>query len=415
MREKIPQRPANPPEPPTAAEPANQKPAAEQPTGALGKPWARAFATAVTVWGIASVIYLIVTLAFYLNRPDRDRGRSFLDIWWRWDSGHYTTIANTGYRADTENTAFFPLYPLLIRLLNPVLPGEQITAGLIISTAACIAALAVLFRLTEDLCGSAIARRTTYLLMAYPAAFYFVAIYTESTFLLFSLGSLYCMRRGRWWAAGALGALASATRQAGVLLALAFAVEYLRQQDWKWRRIRWNALSVGLYPVGLFAYMAYLGWAFGDPFKFASVQTYWGRTTRWPWEGTIAAIDNLARALPEGWSEYVWLMVLDLGATFLFAVLLALCVVGRWRLNRPSAYLVVWALASYLMVLVAPIAMAGPPLHGMPRYALTAAVPAFIVLARMLKKVYWQALYLVPSVALQVVLLLGFFNNQWIS
>jgi len=63
-----------------------------------------------------------------------------------------------------------------------------------------------------------------------------------STFLMFSVLALYAMRRQYWWAAGLCGALAIATRQAGILLALAFVVEYLRRCDRRPRAFRINAL-----------------------------------------------------------------------------------------------------------------------------------------------------------------------------
>ena len=51
-----------------------------------------------------------------------------------------------------------------------------------------------------------------------PMAFYFSAVYSESLYLALSVGLFWCARQGRWAAVGVLGALAGATRSAGVVL-----------------------------------------------------------------------------------------------------------------------------------------------------------------------------------------------------
>src|ERR1700712_2098206 len=55
-----------------------------------------------------------------------DPNNIFLDVWARWDSGFYLTIAKTGYTytAGLQNpVAFFPLYPLLMNLIAPFIGG----------------------------------------------------------------------------------------------------------------------------------------------------------------------------------------------------------------------------------------------------------------------------------------------------
>ena len=56
-----------------------------------------------------------------------------LAVWGRWDAEHYLRIAGQGYFG-TE-PAFFPLYPLLIRIVSGF-TGSLLVAGLIVSNAA---------------------------------------------------------------------------------------------------------------------------------------------------------------------------------------------------------------------------------------------------------------------------------------
>ena len=73
------------------------------------------------------------------------------------------------------------------------------------------------------------ARRTVVLIAFFPAAVFFSAAYTESLFLALSVGVLLAARRERWALAGALGALAAATRSMGVLLIVPALLMYLSQ------------------------------------------------------------------------------------------------------------------------------------------------------------------------------------------
>ena len=379
--------------------------------------WRRAWLTGLSVWGAATLTYALVNSLVWMTRREAGPTLSgMLEVWNRWDTGHYVTIAETGYNPLTENPAFFPLYPLLMRILEPVLPGGMLSAGLIVSSAACVVALAFIHRLVEDLLDTETAQRTTLYLMAFPFAFYLVAVYNQSLFLALAVGSLYAMRRGQWWYAGALAGLASATRQAGVLLAFAFAVEYLRQRDWRIERVRWDASAIALVPTGLIAFMIYSGIAFGDPLKFMHVQVLWGREASLPWTGTVNASAQLSDAAVDGFlfQPIVVLNVIDLLAVLVTLSLLVLSVVGPWRLGRECWYLIAVAAATFLLVLLTPIGRGLPPLHGFPRYALE-ILPAFIVLARMGANRYLDRLYLLPAMGVQAVLVLAFFNNIWLS
>src|SRR5690349_8413728 len=97
-------------------------------------PWRRAFLTGVTTWGAAQAMYLIINAMFWLIRNEAGpQVDGLLDVWNRWDTGHYVTIASTGYNPANENGAFFPLYPMIMRVLYPVLPGNMLVTGLIVA------------------------------------------------------------------------------------------------------------------------------------------------------------------------------------------------------------------------------------------------------------------------------------------
>ena len=91
-------------------------------TPPLRSPWRRAITNGLWIWAIANVAYLIINAVFWSLRNEAGPSPSdFFDLWDRWDTGHYVYIASNGYNPNTENPAFFPLYPLIMAGLNPLL------------------------------------------------------------------------------------------------------------------------------------------------------------------------------------------------------------------------------------------------------------------------------------------------------
>src|SRR4051812_32535700 len=202
----------------------------------------------------------------------------------RWDAIWFLDIAHHGYD-DGPTAAFFPVYPLLVRVL-----GGSTFAAILLSLACFFAALVALQRLTELELGAEAGRWTVWALAFSPMAFFLSAVYSESLFLALSVASVLAARRDRWAWAGILGALAAATRSTGVagvsaLVLLAFAGG---------RRTKVSALAwVLLVPLGLLAFplglhLAGLNWH--APFD---AQDVWYRQWAGPlggvWDGAQGA------------------------------------------------------------------------------------------------------------------------------
>jgi len=223
----------------------------------------------------------------------------------RWDSNWYVDIAHHGYANGAVEPAFFPLYPLLMRAVG-VVTGSVVLAGVLISFAAFAVALTLLHRLTALELGADAARRTVVLLAFFPTALFFSAVYTEALFLALELGAFYAARRGRWAWAGALGALGAATRNTGSLLAVALLFLYLygpredreplpRRAGLRPRYALGPDIAwIGLVPLGLAAYLAYLGVHLHDALAtFHATHDYFHRSFDGPlsglWEGAAKA------------------------------------------------------------------------------------------------------------------------------
>lgn len=242
-----------------------------------------------------------------------DPGSSFLSLWAKWDSQWYVQIAREGYwfqPLQQSNVAFFPLYPLTVRLLAPLMGGNLILSGFVLSHLAFLLALVFLYGLAElELADRESARRAVYYLAFFPTAFFFSAVYTESLFLMLSVAAVYFARRHHWLAAALAGMLAAATRNLGFLLWVLVMWEWLRCQGWSlrgtFRGETWRALAASLrrhwpepliiaaIPLGLVLYAAFLKFNFDRPLAFLEVQAAWGRQNI----GPVAVMARNLRAL----------------------------------------------------------------------------------------------------------------------
>jgi len=254
----------------------------------------------------------------------------------RWDTGFYVSIAEEGYRyegVEFPSVAFFPLLPLLMRLLMPLV-GDAVVAGILISNLSLLAATIVLYRAVLDEWDEAAAEQTVWYLSVFPASMFGSAIYTESLFLLTAIGASFLARRGRWFGAGLVGIAAALTRMHGALVAVLLAGEWWRQRnDSAAGNPPLAALAAAaVTPLGTAAYMLYCWRSFGDPFAFVTAASAWGRAPKSP----FATMSEITHTPPGGWfsgllagSIHVdnWI---DLAAVLVFLLLgCALIAIGR--------------------------------------------------------------------------------------
>ena len=422
--------------PPIVAETVT-RPSHEPPDRVDGEPagwrdrWRPSLLAGLWTWLAAAFGYTLVTyfswLPFFQVTSARsgERPTSVVEAlmkWQQWDTNWYVIIATQGYGWDAERSpAFFPLYPLLIRGVDQVNPGPTIAAALLVSAVSTLALLVLVHRLALDVLGrvaGADASRSVFYLLAFPTGFFLVAGYNESLFLALAVGSLYLMRHGRWWWAGALAGLASATRLAGVLLAAAFVVEYLRQRGAFERPLRrprlgLDALAIALVPSGALAYAAFCAYRFGDVMAFSKAQALWLRDGYHPPWVSLKMAGGAVLRTGSLFDHGTIHNVLNVGAALGAITLLVLAVVGRWKLGVENLYLVVFAFLCVLVPLSTPI-QTDYPLASMLRYVLE-CVPIFFVLAKLGRDERFNMVFLCGALMLQGVSLVTFLHGQFIA
>jgi hypothetical protein len=278
----------------------------------------------------------------------------------RWDSIFYLSIAHSGYGVGEPFTkAFFPAYPLTIRLFGGLQssPAVLLVSSYFVALAAFLASLYILHRLVELELGARFAWPAVLLFSLFPGSVFFSAPLSESLFLLFSLGSFYAARQGRWAWAGAAGALASGTRPVGIVLLLPLAAFYfygprgdmpgpgrdvmhraagtLGERLRPLHKLRLNALWIALVPAGMVAYSIYLRSKFGGLASFESAQSQWARHFDGPFSAVWVAADHVVRHL--GTLPHVTVAQSHDYGNFLLLILLVIALAGVFR-RLPVAY-----------------------------------------------------------------------------
>lgn len=218
----------------------------------------------------------------------------------RWDTGFYLSIATEGYQywgVPLPSVAFFPLYPLLIRLIMPLMGGDAMLAGIVVSHVALLLAAVLFYRLVSDEWGPEVANRAVWYLLIFPTAFFGSAVYSESLFLLTTIGAFYLARKGYWKGAALLAIATTLTRLVGLIIVPLLLLEWLRQYR-QGERPGWGGLlAPALAPLGTGAYMAYLQRTFGDALAFVHASAAWARTPRSP----LVMLAELWQQPAEGW------------------------------------------------------------------------------------------------------------------
>ncbi|HEX8156219.1 MAG TPA: mannosyltransferase family protein [Solirubrobacteraceae bacterium] len=399
----------------------------------LADAWRALWISRVLVWAAA----VVAVLAFGLSGRAHDFDPAGLTVPFgasgdvlaaplaRWDSVWYLSIAGGGY-GDGAREAFFPLYPLLVKIAGIPL-GSALVGGALVSTALLFVALVVLHRLVALDHERAVARNAVLVTALFPMAFFFSAVYSESLFLALSVGAIYAARRDRWAWAGALGALAAATRSAGLVLLVPLALIYVfdgGRARWSARRpLRWDALWLALVPLGLGAYCAYLALEGLDPLAPFNAQEVWFRSFAGAfhgvWDGAVAAFQG-TRQLLSGARSPVFFQAAG-GDPFLVArhnvelfgwlVLVLVATAGALR-RLPAAY-GAYLVAALALPLSYPV---GPqPLMSLPRFAMV-LFPLAIWLAVWMTGRAWRERLVLAGFAAGLAVYTGIFATwHWVA
>ncbi len=143
-----------------------------------------------------------------------------LDAYW------YARVALHGYHFNPHyisSIGYFPLYPILIKAVS-LLTGNVYVAGVLISTACTFIAVYLFYLWLENRGLEGRIVWVTALMLSFPFAFFFAAMFTESLYLCLALATFVFAERQRWALASAVAFLAVLSRPTALALLPALLV-----------------------------------------------------------------------------------------------------------------------------------------------------------------------------------------------
>jgi Dolichyl-phosphate-mannose-protein mannosyltransferase len=275
-----------------------------------------------------------------------------VDGLYRHDSEWFYRIAQWGYY-QARMTNFFPMLPLLARLVTGVTGLHLRFALLVVANVASCVAYLLVYRIYVTLAGTQAARWALILLVSFPFAFFQAAAYPESLMMLCSaLAVLLALRGNHIWAGVALG-VGVLARHVTIVAGGALLVAQVRQRGLHPRRFLGSPALLGLIIpwVMLGGYCLFQQRTFGDPLAFYHARTnpIWGERAWW---GLADLLATTARDV-EVYVMYSYLpfaLLPTLGAVMLmrdrqwyelasFAIVFMglVWLIGMWGLGRYAA------------------------------------------------------------------------------
>ncbi len=320
--------------------------------------------------------------------------------WTNFDGSHYLSIAFNGYTFDGR---FFPLYPILIKLVS--LPFNfyeaYIYVGIFISNLFFFLSLILLYKLVKNNYSEQIARLSVVALLIFPTSFFFGGIYSESLFLFLSLLTFYFTQKKQWVMVSFAALLLSVTRLVGIFILLPLIYEFIVKEKAK----RLKSISLFFIPSGLIAFSIFCYYKWGDALYFIKSQGQLGNSRSVdsiiiPPQAVYRYFKILASI---SYKQYdFWIALFELAVFLLVSILIYI----GWKKKLNYSYFI-FALISFL------IPVSSGTFTGLPRYVIT-IFPLFITLALINNRIFKFA-YAIISTALLFVLLMLFSRGYFVA
>lgn len=336
-------------------------------------------------------ILLVSFVGFSTLPHSQNFSNDFFKSFSNWDGGHFLGIARNGY-SEKFQYAFFPLYPLAIRVLSQITQNYLVSAILISVTSAFLG-LRLLYKIVLIYFDKKIGERVILALLFFPTSFYFLMAYSEGLFFFLVTATFYFLAKRKLFLATIFASLSSATRLFGIAVVLGLLVEVIAVYGIN--RKNWFVL---LAPSGFLIYCWYLLNLTGDPFYFAVSELHWQRNITIPVVSFWETIKSLTQT---GFINSHFNAFLDL----VFAIFGVGMVVRTFRFLPPSFS--IYSLMSLLLPLFT------PTLSSMPRFLLP-IFPIFIVLAINKNRNLFLGYQLISLMLLSIFTVL-FLNGYWVS
>lgn len=350
--------------------------------------------TIFLVWRV--LLEIIGQYSYRINLSELSFKSFSQNIWWRWDSSWYASIANQGYSlpvGQQPNVTFFPLYPLIWKFFRFISGFSNYISGLFVSNILALGSFIILYRWLLIVWNEKIAKKSLLALAVFPTSFFLISVYSESTLLILLASAFLLSEYGKWKWVALTALLASAARPVGILLWPTFMwLWFSKTKDSEDKKKSDFLLLLILPPIGILLFSFFLWYQVGDPIAWLHGQGSYGRNLASPFKLLYAYSKNIATQ-QEFWLRHLFEMV------FLFFIII--CLPKLKKIN--PAYL-------FFTILNLLPSFFSNTFTSIQRFALL-IVPIFVVVAMQKRWVYFM--YICISTVLLVFCIYQFVNFNW--
>ena len=326
----------------------------------------------------------------YINSHLKKFGSPLLWSQANFDGVHYLRIAQEGYQAQFSQ-AFFPLYPLVVKILNFFF-NNYLLSGLLISHLSFLIGLFFFYKLALSLKNETVAQKATLALLCFPTSFFFLSFYSESLFFLFLILTFYTLQHKKTLISVIFANLASATRFIGFFIFPAAILKIATKKHQK-------SIFLFLIPFGLLFYLIFLWIKFNHPFLFFSSLSLWQKSTITFPAITVFRYLKMISILPKiNWQFF--------SVCLEFIVFLFFSITTIISFFKVPAYLFLYNLLTFCSFIFL------GTFSSLPRYVL-ALFPSFLVLGQVKNKIFYPMT--VCFAILQALSYFLFFRGYWVA
>jgi len=313
----------------------------------------------------------------------------------QWDGGNYLDIASNGYH-DLQNFAFFPLYPLLVKIFSFIAFKSTLLSAILLSNIFFVLFLYKLYHYTAKVLSAKKAASTVLTFLLYPATFFCLVAYSESLFLLLAILSLDAIYDKKFLKSSIFVSIATLTRFIGIGLVATVVFSYFVIYKQKI-----HLKDILVFPISLLGILSFSLYSYiksGDPLRFISVQHLWQRGISDPISTTFSYFWSPLTLRLRPINDY-----LDLALTMIFFVIL--------MYGAKKIPLSLWLFSLFALL----IPTYSGTLTSMPRYLLSSLgvfliIGSFLEERPALKVLVWSLM-----LALQCLLAALFINGHWVA
>ncbi|MFJ9693343.1 hypothetical protein [Kitasatospora sp. NPDC101183] len=354
------------------------------------------FAPALGAYAVVKAIGLTVFMVLLSHTGDylkkdvgRGGGAQPWDVLGTWDGPWYQRIAENGYDPQLiplhgfplatyyeNSSAFFPLYPWLMRLVGAVTGLGPYGSGIAVSVVASFVAAAGIFAVAERLGGYRAGVIAAVIWGLFPGSGVEWAVYSDSLFVALSAWACYCVMTRSWLTAGVLTLVAGLNRPTAAALIAAVSISALVALIRRTDGVARPLTAMLITPWGLIGYIAWVGWRMGDWGGYFKLQR--GAWNRY-FDGGASTLRTIMDVITGHWTFWQSNPAPDLIAIALLMALPGLLVLLRHA--RPP--LVLWLYTGFTIV----TALSSNQIFGNISRYLLPAFPLFIGLAVALRRV----------------------------